>query len=107
MGFFRKKAAPPAEPEALHAWMEAEYGRGSYSQIWEHRLRLGVGFAQGQMTDRTWFWLNAYPALSALRTEGRGHPLISTCAGWSDQVHRGLGPEEKLANDEIAKLFFG
>ena len=45
-------------------------------------------------SDRTWFWLNAYPALSALRTEGPGHPLISTCAGYADQVHRQLGPDE-------------
>jgi hypothetical protein len=64
------------------------------------------------MSSATWFWLNAYSALAALRAEIRWvnpmgqsewHPIVSTCAGYADQVHRELGPNEQAANAEIAE----
>lgn len=108
MGLFTKRAdKPPADPAGLEQWMAREYAKGNYAAIWQHRLSLGLGYERADTPDRTWFWLNAYPALSALRTDGKGHPLVSTCAGYADQVHRQLGPDERAANDEIARMFFG
>lgn len=107
MGWFTKAASPPVERDELARWMAERYDRAEYAAIWDHRLALGLGFGRAEASDRTWFWLNAYPALSALKVHGRGHPLIATCAGYADQVHRNLGPEERAANDEISRLFFG
>jgi hypothetical protein len=62
------------------------------------------------MSDRDWFWVNAYPALAALRVEtdrDARHPLLSTCAGYADQVASSLGEDEPQANAEIAARFFG
>lgn len=88
-----------------------------YATVWNHRLALGLDFSQANSSDHTWFWLNAYPALAALRSriawdhaipgaDAQPHPLVATCAGWADQVAPGLGPDEADANTEIAQRFF-
>jgi hypothetical protein len=88
--------------------MRSEFDANRYQNIWRHRLELGYEFVQNDMSDATWFWLNAYPALAALRqTPKIDHVFVSTCAGYADLVHRRLGPEEKKANEEIAHRFFG
>lgn len=110
MGFLRRQPAPPSDPPALVEWMASEFTQGQYGRVWEHRLRLGLEFSQDGVADRDWFWLNAFPTLSALRAEtnpaGR-HPLVSTCAGFADQVYRSLDEPEREANDEIHRRFFG
>lgn len=116
MRLFKSRKPPPSDPEALATWMQELFTEERYQEIWRHRLSLGVGFSQGAIPDKTWFWLNAYPALAAMRANLRWddplgseafHPLVATCAGWADQVHPGLGPREKAANAEIAQRFFG
>ena len=86
--------------------MRREFEAGRYQAVWEHRLRLGYEFGQEGIGDRDWFWLNAHPALAALRI-GVKHPFVATCAGYADQVHRGLGEEAARANAEISERFFG
>ena len=104
----RKMSVPPRDPEELVAWMRVEFNDGQYRNVWQHRLELGYEFVQGDMGDLTWFWLNAYPALAALRQIPKiEHVFVSTCAGYADLVYRGLGPEEAKANKEIAQRFFG
>ena len=97
--------------------MRRAFNAGNYAPVWEHRLRLGYEFGQHDIGDREWFWLNAYPALAALRARvradsaspapGQHHPFVATCAGYADDVHRGLGEEEARANAEISQRFFG
>jgi hypothetical protein len=117
VGLFRKAAAPPSDPVALAAWMRREFEAGHHQAVWEHRLHLGYEFGQQDLGDRDWFWLNAYPALAALRIgvkadssspfSGQHHPFVATCAGYADQVHRGLGEDAARANAEISERFFG
>lgn len=110
MGFFRRRPTPPSDIAELATWMADETAQGNYARVWHHRFELGLGFEQGAASDRDWFWVNAYPALAALRLEAdpsARHPLVSTCAGYADQVHRSLGDAERAANAEIAQRFFG
>lgn len=109
-------APPTTAPTALLAWMKEHFDDGDYETVWDHRMHLGYEFVQGEMADNLWFWLNAYPALAALRAgvkwpnpitgEAEWHPLVATSAGYADSVHYSLGPAEQQANGEIAQRFF-
>ncbi len=109
-------APPTTAPSALLAWMKERFDGGDYETLWNHRMHLGYEFVQGEMADNLWFWLNAYPALAALRAgvkwpnpitgETEWHPLVATCAGYADSVCYSLGPAEQEANGEIAQRFF-
>lgn len=66
MGLFSKRSAPPTDRDELVAWMRERSETGHFGDIWQHRLHLGYEFGQGDTAERTWFWLNAYPALAGL-----------------------------------------
>lgn len=115
MAWFSRRSSPPADPGELAGWMKEQFERRRYKDVWRHREQLGVGLAQGDMPDDVWFWINAYPALAALRANIQWEnpfgqpdkpPLVSTCAAYADEVHGRLGPDEAAANREIAHRFF-
>jgi hypothetical protein len=116
--FGRRKPKPPADDKAaVLAWMKEHFDRGSYRDVWEFREALGYEFVQEQEGSRIWFWVNAYPALAALRAGIKvidpvtglpdWPPLVTTSAGYADEARSGLGAGEDGANAEIAARFFG
>jgi hypothetical protein len=96
--------------DSLRAWMKARFDAGDYDAVWSRRAALGLSLTQQEASPETWFWVNALPALAALREGERHHPLIATAAGYAEQAHRSIdGPPDPAADStmaEIKKRFF-
>jgi hypothetical protein len=96
--------------EATGAWVADRFAAGDYEAVWHRRLELGLGLSGDKVDTETWFWLNAYSALAALRLGAKDHPLVSTAAGFADQAYRQLSiPNDQVreAMAEINERFFG
>lgn len=114
----RELAAASAEPtgrgeepmvgaamSAVVVWMRTAYEDGQLDAIWQCRLRYGYGVDHDNETQSDWFWFNAYPALAALKTGRRDHPLVATCCGLADQAADRKSPEQARAQDEFEQLY--
>jgi hypothetical protein len=112
--------APPAgkqgngmassEIETIRTWMADRFVAEDYEAVWHRRLELGLGLSGENVEMETWFWVNALPALAALRLGAKDHPLVATSAGYADQACRHLpDPDDQIqgAMSEINERFFG
>lgn len=52
----------------LRVSMKGRFDDSEYEAVWARRLGLGYSLAQEGASIETWFWVNALPALSALRS---------------------------------------
>jgi hypothetical protein len=99
-----------SDVESLQRWMSDQFDAGQYDAVWSRRVALGYSLAQEDAPAETWFWVNALPALAALRTGERHHPLVATAAGFADQAHRSLKGQSDAVDSvmsEINERFFG
>jgi hypothetical protein len=62
----------------IQAWMRNRFDVGDYETIWHRRLALGYALSGDGIETETWFWINAFPALSALRLGEKDHPFVAT-----------------------------
>lgn len=112
--------APPAGSEGadmsgadiaeIQAWMGDRFAAGDYEATWHRRLALGYGLSGDGVETETWFWVNAFPALSALRLGEKDHPFVATSAGFADEAYRKLSEQSspvQKAMSEINDRFFG
>lgn len=99
-----------AQLEQIRTWMQQRFDSGDYASVWERRVALGYSLTQDGAPAETWYWVNALPALAALRLDNRDHPFVATAAGFADQVYWGLSERTaaiESTNTEIQQRFFG
>jgi len=90
--------------------MSDQFDAGQYDAVWSRRVALGYSLAQNDASVETWFWVNALPALAALRTGEPHHPLVASAAGFADEAQRNMREQDDAvqgAMAEINKRFFG
>jgi len=98
------------EIEAIRTWMTGRFAADDYEAIWHRRLELGLRLSGENVKTETWFWVNALPALAALRLGAKDHPLVSTAAGFADDAYRNLSGQDDQAQEAMAEInrrFFG
>jgi hypothetical protein len=90
--------------------MQQRFDGGDYAAVWERRVALGYSLSQNEAPAETWYWVNALPALAALRLGNRDHPFVATAAGYADQVFWSVAERDasmEATNAEIQQRFFG
>jgi len=91
----------------LLSWMREEWRARERRTIWEQRVALGYQLVQGPATQNQWFWINAFPAMAALRIGLKEHPLVATFAGMAENILDPDNEGQQKAVDDIRKRFFG
>jgi hypothetical protein len=71
------------------------------------RVQLGYGVCSEGIPQADRFWLDAAPAIAALRLGAKEHPMASMCCGMAEQRHHHTDPEQRAAVQELNRLFFG
>jgi hypothetical protein len=95
--------------EDIRTSMTRQFDAAQYDDAWRQRVELGYSLIQNGAPSEIWFWVNALPALAALREGERHHPLVATAAGYADEAQRNLtDPNDsiKSAMAEINERFF-
>lgn len=102
--------ASDAGLEQVRGWMTERFEAGDYAAVWERRIAFGYSLSGDAATTETWYWINAFAALAALRRGNRDHPFVATVAAFADEAYRNMTerPEPvEAANSEIQQRFFG
>lgn len=105
-GLVSGSEAGPAEVTRVSAWMAEAYEEGRLREIWELRLAFGYGVSRDGVTDDTWFWFNALPALAALRSRMMDHPAVAMCCGVAEQAWDRSNVQQSAAVAQFNELFF-
>ena len=95
------------EIEDVVTWMRDAYDRGMLRAVWERRLALGHDINLDQLPRSTAFWLNATPAIAALRLGLKDHPAVAMFCGRAEDFEDRSVPEQAAAVAEFNRLYFG
>jgi len=80
---------------------------GQLREAWDRRLQLGYGVSREGVPQSDWFWLNADPAIAALKLGFKDHPAVAMCCGVAEEARDRSDPEQVAAVAEFNRLFFG
>jgi hypothetical protein len=80
---------------------------GDLRSAWSRRVELGYGIPADGMPRADRFWLDAAPAIAALRLGLRAHPMVAMCCGMAESNQDPSDPEQRAAVAEFTKLFHG
>jgi hypothetical protein len=100
------KALTPAQVIAESRQMRSQVAAGQLQSVWGRRLELGSGVSAQGVPQSDWFWLNAAPALAALRLGLKDHPMVAMCCGVAEQARNRDDAEQSAAVAEFNRLFF-
>ena len=102
------KTLTPAQVIDESRRMRQQVASGDLRSAWDRRVQLGYGVPSNGIPQADRFWLDAAPALAALRLgELKDHPMVPMCCGMAEQGHDHRDPQQREAVEEINKLFFG
>jgi hypothetical protein len=87
--------------------MREQVASGDLRSAWDRRVQLGWGVSTSGVPQADRFWLDAAPAIAALRLGLKGDPMIAMCCGVAEREQDYSDPEQRAAVEEFNKLFFG
>ena len=87
--------------------MREQVASGDLRPAWDRRVLLGWGVSTSGVPQADRFWLDAAPAIAALRLGLKGDPMIAMCCGVAEREQDYSDPEQRAAVEEFNKLFFG
>jgi hypothetical protein len=118
--FHRGRAATNAQPPGdLGQGMNAaqvttaarqirqQFESGQLDALWERRLQLGNGVSYDGVADVDAFWLNAAPAIAALRLGVKDHVFVPMCCGLAERYHDIGDASQSAAVREFQVRYFG
>jgi hypothetical protein len=80
---------------------------GDLRPAWDRRVELGYVVPSDGVPQADRFWLDAAPAIAALRLGLKDHPMVAMCCGVAESEQDRSDPEQRAAVEEFNKLFFG
>lgn len=80
---------------------------GQLRAAWDRRVQLGYGVPSGEIPQADRFWLNAAPAIAALRLGLKDHPMVAMCCGVAEGDEDRSDAEQHAAVQEFRRLYFG
>jgi hypothetical protein len=80
---------------------------GQLRPAWDRRVQLGYGVPTEGIPQADRFWLDAAPAIAALRLGLRDHPMVAMCCGMADSNQDPGDPEQRAAAAEFTRLYHG
>jgi hypothetical protein len=90
------------ESREIRARIEA----GDLQGGWDRRVVLGYGLPLTDIPQVDQFWIDAAPAIAALKLGLKDHPMVAMCCGLAEQ-NADLGdPEQASAVAEFHRLYF-
>lgn len=101
------KSLTPHDVLVEARWMLRQYDDGNLREVWARRLDLGYSLSLDQIENPESFWINACPALAALKLGLKDHPLVATCCGMAEQNIDWADHDQVAAKDQFNALFFG
>jgi hypothetical protein len=100
------KSMGPDQVTAESRQLREHYDRGNYGPVWARRVELGYGVPTEGVAQSDAFWLNAAPALAALKTGMKEHPMVAMCCGVAESEVDRDDPAQVAAVDEFNHLYF-
>ena len=97
--------APEIIVEARRA--REQFDRGDYDSLWARRVELGYGVGDDGVPQADRFWLDAAPAIAALRLGLKDHPMVAMCCGVAQSGHDRSDPEQVEAVALFNRLYHG
>lgn len=101
------KDLTPAQIVEESRRMRQQADSGDLRGAWERRVQLGYGVPSDAVPQADRFWLNAAPAIAALRLGLKDHPMVAMCCGTALQDEDSSDPEQHAAVQEFRRLFSG
>ena len=87
--------------------MRQQVAAGDLRSAWDRRVQLGYGVPSDGVSQPDRFWLDAAPAIAALRLGLKDHPMVAMCCGMADSNQDRGDPEQRAAVAEFTRLFHG
>jgi hypothetical protein len=87
--------------------MRQQVASGHLRTAWDRRVQLGYGVPFDGVPQADRFWLNAAPAVAALRLGLKDHPMVAMCCGVAEGDEDRNDAEQHAAVQEFKRLFFG
>jgi len=87
--------------------MRQQFEAGQLREVWARRLQLGNGVSFDGVDDADAFWLNAAPAIAALRLGQKDHIFVPMCCGLAERYHDSRDADQSAAVREFKERFFG
>jgi hypothetical protein len=87
--------------------MRQQLASGDLRAAWDRRVQLGYGVPTDEVPQADRFWLNAAPAVAALRLGLKDHPMVAMCCGVAEGDHDRNDAEQRATVQEFKRLFFG
>ena len=84
-----------------------QFSSGHLRTVWDRRAQLGYGIASEGVPQPDRFWLDAIPAIAALRLGLKEHPMVAMCCGVAEAGQDRDDPEQRAAVEEFKRLYFG
>jgi hypothetical protein len=84
-----------------------QFESGQLPAAWERRLQLGNGVPYDGVADADAFWLNAAPAIAALRLGLKDHVFVPMCCGLAERYHDSRDADQSAAVREFQGRYFG
>jgi hypothetical protein len=102
------KTLTPAQITGESRRMRQHVAAGDLRSAWDRRVQLGYGVPSDGVSQADRFWLDAAPAIAALRLGGlKDHPMVAMCCGMADSNQDRADPEQRAAVAEFTRLFHG
>ncbi len=87
--------------------MRQQVAAGDLRSAWDRRVQLGYDVPSDGVSQPDRFWLDAAPAIAALRLGLKDHPMVAMCCGMADSNQDRGDPEQRAAVAEFTRLFHG
>lgn len=84
-----------------------QFTSGNLRAAWDRRVELGFGVPSDGVPQADRFWLDAAPAIAALRLGIKDDPIVRMCCGTAERNFDRSSPEQCAAVEEFNRLFFG
>jgi hypothetical protein len=101
------KTLTPAQITGESRRMRQQVAAGDLRSVWDRRVQLGYGVPSDGVSQPDLFWLDAAPAIAALRLGLKDHPMVAMCCGMADSNQDRGDPEQRAAVEEFTRLFHG
>jgi hypothetical protein len=87
--------------------MRQQVAAGELRPAWERRVQLGYGVPSDGVPQADRFWIDAAPAIAALRLGFKDHPMVPMCCGMAESEHDRNDPEQRAAVEQFNRLYHG
>jgi hypothetical protein len=97
----------PAQVSEEVANLRALVASGRLQEAWDRRVVLGYGVPDDGVSQVDRFWINADPAIAALKLGHKAHPMVAMCCGVAESDVDRSDPEQVHAVELFTHLYHG